>query len=147
MNNLYNTNIELATRTLLLLSIDKYPKTIDRILALDFITTYSKHFNITSKNLHGYNIYLFGEFSSRRILIKKAIEFLLLYKYVSVFKSNVGFEFKINDSGLNLIKSMKSTYAKEYLEIAKIVIEKSKLLTTEELIYKIGLYAQNSIKR
>lgn len=147
MNNLYNTNIELATRTLLLLSIDKYPKTIDRILALDFITTYSKHFNITSKNLHGYNIYLFGEFSSRRILIKKAIEFLLLYKYVSVFKSNVGFEFKINDSGLNLIKSMKSTYAKEYLEIAKIVIEKSKLLTTEELINKIGLYAQNSIKR
>ncbi len=147
MNNLYNTNIELATRTLLLLSIDKYPKTIDRILALDFITTYSKHFDITSKNLHGDNIYSFGEFSSRRILIKKAIEFLLLYKYVSVFKSNLGFKFKINDSGLNLIKSMKSTYAKEYLEIAKIVIEKSKLLTTEELINKINLYAQNSIKR
>lgn len=61
MNNLYNTSIELATRTLLLLSIDKYPKTIDRILALDFITTYSKHFDITSKNLHGDNIYSFGE--------------------------------------------------------------------------------------
>ena len=58
---LFNSTFEMELRILLLLLENGGKQyTVDRIVAIDFITCYSSDFSLPYGNLHGENSYKFG---------------------------------------------------------------------------------------
>lgn len=58
MNELFNSPFELSLRVLIILNTAQLRLTIDKIVAYDFISTYSSDFGISESNLHGNNSYM-----------------------------------------------------------------------------------------
>ena len=52
MNELFNSPFELSLRVLIILNTAQLRLTIDKIVAYDFISTYSSDFGISESNLH-----------------------------------------------------------------------------------------------
>lgn len=132
-NQLFNSVFEMELRILLLLSTGrKRSYTVDRIVALDFIICYAECFQFPYENLHGDNSYMYGELSNRRFLVTKAVKQLVIRGLVEVIVDE-GYLFNISSTGRKYAKSLESTYAKDYREIADAVIKALKKLSDEEL--------------
>ena len=69
MNELFNSSFELSLRVLIILNAAQARLSIDKIVAYDFISTYSFDFGISESNLHGNNSYRFSEYTTKRIII------------------------------------------------------------------------------
>lgn len=79
MTKLFNSTFEVSLRALLLLSqTADVNMTIDRIVAYDFISLYSRHFDLAEINLHGDNEYGFSELSARITVMQAALKELVL---------------------------------------------------------------------
>jgi hypothetical protein len=123
-NKLFNSPFEMMLRVLLLLSQDKNKyNSLDRIVLLDFISCYAADFKLPYPNLHGANNYKFGEIANRRKLVQEAIKLLVTRGLVEANIDN-GYKFSIAPCGLTYVKTLKSSYAKEYRTISKAVIKK-----------------------
>ena len=121
---LFNSTFEMELRILLLLSESKGSQyTVDRIVALDFITCYSADFSLPYGNLHGVNNYKFGEMSNRRVQTQDAVKQLVTKGFITVAVDK-GYYFSISDQGQEYAKKLKSAYVKDYKTIAKAVIKK-----------------------
>lgn len=114
MNNLYATINEAALKTLIILSLSEKSENIDTIAAIDFISTFGKDYNISSFNLNGDNTLKVAEFTSRRRTLKKALEFLVINKYITMNNSNNGISFEIQNEKKEIVNNISSTYSKEY---------------------------------
>jgi len=114
MSSVFNTTFEISMRVLMVLLVDEKPKSADMIAAIDFLAVYGKTFDITENNLHGNNFYKYGEFATRRNMVKKAIRQLLQNDMVDVYEKEDGFYFMANDLGLDFCSSLDSDYAHEY---------------------------------
>lgn len=119
MNSVFNTTFEVSLRVLIALSVNENPKSVDMLAAMDFLSVYGKNFGITEANLHGDNSYKYGEFSNRRIMIKKAIRSLILKEMVDVYEKDDGYYYSINDVGEAFCDSLTSEYAADYAQAAK----------------------------
>lgn len=82
MNELFNSPFELSLRVLIILNTAQLRLTIDKIVAYDFISTYSSDFGISESNLHGNNSYRFSEYTTKRIIITQSIKNLVLEGFV-----------------------------------------------------------------
>lgn len=130
-------------RILLLLSTGhKKSYTIDRLVALDFIICYAECFQFPYENLHGDNDYMYGEISNRRFLATEAVRELVIKGLVEA-TINAGYQFNISAVGKKYAKSLESTYAIEYREIATAVTKGFRRLSDEELDAAIR---ENAIK-
>lgn len=79
MTKLFNSTFEVSLRALLLLSqTTDVNMTIDRLVAYDFISLYSRNFDLGDINLHGDNEYGFSELSARRTVMQEALKELVL---------------------------------------------------------------------
>ena len=119
MSRVFNSPFEVSMRVLLALLAETTPRTMDMIAAIDFISVYGKTFGIAETNLHGDNYYKYGEFTTRRAIVKKAIRQLLQNEMVDVYEKKDGFYFMINDVGEEYCVSLSSQYAIEYAKVAK----------------------------
>ena len=90
--------------------------------ALDFMTVYSRDFGICDSNLHGDSNYRFGEFTSRRLLIREAIKRLVLDRLLDVLQTKDGFKYKLSAEGHEFVSNLESEYAETYYETAQQVI-------------------------
>lgn len=145
-NKLFNSPFEMELRILLLLSCeDDNSFSVERILSIDFITCYSSEFGFSHENLHGQNNFKFGELSNRRILIQNAIKSLVLKGLIDV-EVDRGYLFRITDKGKEYVDKLTSDYAKEYKDIAMIVINEFGKDSDERLIGKIQSYSLASLK-
>ncbi|WP_206812126.1 ABC-three component system middle component 2 [Paradesulfitobacterium ferrireducens] len=127
MNALLGSDFETSLRILILLeAAHKKPLNVEEIAALDFITVYSSDFGITDSNLHGENKYRFGEYASSRELIKCAIKRLVLDGLINVSQTAKGFEYTLNQNGLEFMLSLNSEYADAYYETATQVLIKTR---------------------
>lgn len=133
MNSVYNSVSEVKIRILLLLehSIQEYLSS-DIIAALDFITVYGKEFGVSDKNLHGDNLFKYSELPSRRQIVSQSIRTLVTQGMLSISLKN-GFEYKINDRGINFVDSLESAYAFEYSEIVRKTFRKYGSIEESEL--------------
>lgn len=121
MIKLYNTPFEASLRTLLILeSLKNKSYTTDMIAAIDFISIYSREFEITDQNLHGENNYKFSEFTLRRDLIQKSIKQLVLDDLIKVSSTKKGFTYTINQKGLDYSQYLSSDYATAYRRAVKL---------------------------
>ena len=119
MSSVFNSAYEVSLRILFVLLASDKPKSIDMISAMDFISVYGRAFGIADVNLHGDNFYKYGEFSTRRTMVKKAIIVLIQKEMVDVYQRDDGYYYQINDAGEAYCESFKSDYAVEYAEAAK----------------------------
>ena len=119
MSNVFNTVFEISLRVLLILATYGKLKTTDMICAIDFISVYGKEFGIAQTNLHGDNKYKYGEFSTRRTMVKKAIVFLIQRKMIEIFQRNDGYDFYITDAGKAYCNLFTSDYAIDYTKATK----------------------------
>ena len=133
-NELFNSIFEMELRVALLLCVgETHPFSLERILAMDFISCYSKNFGFSNYNLHGDNSFMYGELSNRRGLIKEAIG-PLVYRGIVEAKINRGYLYQITDIGKNYISSLESEYSKEYRKIAEMIIKELDNYSDEELM-------------
>ncbi len=136
-SDLFNSTFEMELRVAVLLSEGAEQKfSVDRILAMDFITCYGKVFRFSDSNLHGDNSYMYSELSNRRALIQEAVKPLVYRGIIAATVSN-GYLYQITDAGLNYVNSLESEYAQIYRSIAKEVIAELGNMTDEELMNAI----------
>lgn len=133
MNSVYNSVSEVKIRILLLLehSTQEFLSS-DLIAALDFITVYGKEFGVSEKNLHGDNRFKYSELPSRRQVVAQSIRTLVTDGMLSISLKN-GFEYAINDKGIDFVDSLESLYALEYSEIVRNTFRKYGKIEEEEL--------------
>lgn len=123
MKRAIGSTFEMSLRILLMLGETAGKSlTIDKIMAFDFITVYAKDFSLAESNLHGYSSYRFGEFAGRRELVQKGIKELALGGRVIVSCKEDGFEYAINDNGLDLTGGIECEYADTYrVQVAEVL--------------------------
>lgn len=78
MKDIFNTPFEASLRILIILNVIHTRLSVDRITAMDFISTYGKDFGVSEHNLHGDNNFRFSEYASKRKIISEAIKSLVL---------------------------------------------------------------------
>ena len=136
-SDLFNSTFEMELRVALLLCVRaKQPCSLERLLALDFISCYAGSFGFTETNLHGDNSFMYSELSSRRELLREAIK-PLVYRGVVEPLINRGYLYQITDAGSKYVLSLESEYSREYREIAELVINELSNYSDEELMRMI----------
>lgn len=136
-NILFNSTFEMELRIIALLSVNnRTAYSLDRILALDFISCYAEKFDFDFNNLHGNGQYLFGEISNRRLLMQEAIKNLVVRGLVYA-KVDRGYFYQIEDIGEKYIASFEDAYSQEYLSIATNVNQEYYDCSDEELMEMI----------
>lgn len=123
MPRVFNSTLENALLIILLLDAFSTPQNTDMLYAADFIVVYGKTFGITDENLNGDNQYKFSEFVSRRAIVQKALKKLVLDGLVMPSEMDSGIVFQITADGKKYCASLESDYAKEYMMIAKKIIQ------------------------
>lgn len=145
-SRLFNTPFEMGLRMILLLSVSpKDTFSVDRIVGLDFITSYAADFDLPYGNLHGDNHMKYGEIVGRRLLVQEAVKDLVTRGILNVTVDR-GYLFSISESGKKYSRSLKSDYAKTYKEIAKAVIKKYKDNTDAGILATIQSYSIQALK-
>ena len=121
MNEIFNTPFEASLRILIILNVIHTRLSVDRITAMDFISTYGKDFGVSEYNLHGDNNFRFSEYASKRKIISEAIKSLVLRGYINPHCNKRGFNYSISNSGIAFCESLNDDYAEELTRIVKSV--------------------------
>mgnify|MGYP000973383713 CR=1 FL=1 len=134
MNTLLGSEIETSLRILILFEAAfEEPLNEETIAMLDFMTIYSGDFEITDSNLHGESNCRFAEFTSRRELVKSAVKQLVLDGLINVLQTKNGFEYILNQDGLEFVSHLNSEYADTYYETAMQVLARTRGMTQRAL--------------
>ncbi len=115
---IYNSEFEISTRLLILMSVWEKAEHADTIIAADFICIYAQSFSIADVNLNGDNEFQYSEFSNLRAIGKRAIKELSLLGFLKPYYSTSGIEYLISESGRAYINKLNSPYCQKYLAIA-----------------------------
>ena len=114
MIGIFNSLFEISLRILMILYVTKDKMTIDRIVAMDFITVYGKDFGVSEENLHGENNYRFSEYAARRHIMTQAIKELVIRNYIVPHANKKGFCYSISEDGKLFCESLNDEYANVY---------------------------------
>jgi len=148
MTKLFNSTFEVSLRALLLLSQTADANmTIDRIVAYDFISLYSRHFDLAEINLHGDNEYGFSELSARRTVMQAALKELVLDGLAKAIRRKDGFCYEITDTGTAFCQKQVTDYANTYRRLASATHKKFKTMTEVEIMAIISQKATHALRR
>lgn len=148
MNNLFNSPFETALRVLLIMeqSQDTFYST-DMLAAIDFMSVYALDFGIADINLHGDSLFKFSEFATRRGLAKEAIKNIVLKGLISIETTNKGFQYQINQSGIDYAHKLESSYANSYREIVTKTISYIKNQPEQKVLGIINEHSVRSLQK
>lgn len=141
MKDIFNTIFEMSLRILIALNVTQTRLSMDRISAIDFISTYGKDFGVSEYNLHGDNNYRFSEYASKREIISESLKELVLMGYILPHCNKSGFTYSISESGILFCQSLNDEYAENYAVIAKKAHNTFASYSDRKLIYTINDYA------
>ena len=131
---LFNSKFELALRILLILG-QKESASLDKLLALDFITTYAFSFNLSKNNLHGDNAFHYSEITSLRSMLAKGISLLRMYNLLEInYSGRNGYEYHLTDLGHSIEDQLDDQYANDYRQVLSKVIGKYSRFSSKELM-------------
>ena len=137
MKHLFNTTLEVSTRVLLLLKMVESSISKERIVALDFIATYGREFNVSTINLHGDNEFKFAEYALRREMVSCSLKDLALRGYISFRCENDGLSYHISSPGIELCSSLNDEYADLYSAVAKRAIDVFNTYSDDQIVNRI----------
>jgi hypothetical protein len=141
MKDIFNTPFELSLRILIILFADQSRLTVDRLTALDYISTYGKDFRVSEYNLHGENNYRFSEYASRREIVSQSIKKLVVKGYIKPYCNKSGFRYGISKNGISFCESLNDDYAECFIAIVKKAIEVFSNYSDRKLASCINEYA------
>ena len=148
MTKLFNSTFEVSLRALLLLSQTADVNiTIDRIVAYDFISLYSRHFDLAEINLHGDNEYGFSELFARRTVMQAALKELVLDGLAKAIRRKDGFCYEITETGVAFCQKQTTDYANTYRRLASATHKKFKTMTEVEIMAVISQKATHALRR
>ena len=148
MRTVFNSTFEVSLRILLLLSESgDAGLSIDRIAAYDFITIYSRYFDLSDRVLHGENEFRYSEIASRRNKAQAAMKEMVLDGFVLVVRSKEGFKYRIAENGNKVASNLVSEYAIAYRELAKLTAKKYSEKTETEIMDVISKASVQSLRR
>lgn len=124
ITQVFNTEFEISLRLICLLFCSNKKMSFEKIVYLDFISTYSKDFNLTNFNIQGISNFKLSEFITRRLIISNSLKRLVIDRYFIPFTQKKTLVYKISKKGCDFIKQMNDDYIKQLLAIDKIVVEK-----------------------
>jgi hypothetical protein len=134
MNNLFDTNYEIAMQCLITLNTLKQKSlSTDRLWLINFLSLYAKDFNFSDNNLNGDSIYSKVQLSMKREKIKEAI-LLLITKNLIRFDDIQSINFTITESGQKLVEKINSNFSIAYREATKNVCKSVKNMSDIELL-------------
>lgn len=122
MSNIYNSKFEIGIRFLILFYAWEKELRADTVIGTDFICIYAKDFGIAEYNINGDNHYKYSEFTNLRNLGTDALKQLALEGLIQPFFTSDGFTYKITELGISYVNKLESTYAQDYLTVAKKVV-------------------------
>lgn len=148
MTKLFNSTFEVSLRALLLLSQSAdVNMTVDRLVAYDFISLYSRQFDLADMNLHGDNEYRFSELCARRTVMQAALKELVLDGLVKVTRRKNGFCYETTDAGAAFCKKQTTNYANTYRQLARTTHKKFKTMSEVEIMTLISQKATLALRR
>lgn len=112
-NRLFNSPYEMQLHLTLLMSKIDRPVSLEKLVALDFITVYGAEFGVSDKNLHGDSLFRFSEIASKRDQAHEAIRMMAKAGIISI-QINDGYVFSLSDIGRQYAESFTGMYAEEY---------------------------------
>lgn len=119
MTKYFNSPLENGLRLLLLLEAFGTPQTLDMLYTLDFITIYSKDFQLGTTNLNGDNPYKFSEFASRRAFSFQALQKMVQEGFIEPTLKAQGITYLLTADGQAFSAELESSYANQYRRAAK----------------------------
>lgn len=145
--NVLGTAFETFLRLLLLLSVsDRDEMSEDRIWMLDYLALYSRDFDMSDHNLHGYGAYRFGEYPAKRALAHEAIKSMVLDHFIEATPTDNGFRFSITREGLAFTDQFTTDYSEAYIEAAENVIRRTSALSDEEIATMVQTRATTDVE-
>jgi len=148
MDKVLGTPFEISLRILLLLNVSNEEKMTENMLcALDFIIVYAGDFGISIDNLHGNGSYRFGEFASRREMMREALKDLVVEGFSAVTTTEYGFVYSISKSGRNYCDKFECVYADDYRLSAKAVLSVLHGKNEDEITEMINRCTLSSLQR
>lgn len=148
MNKVFNTPFETGLRLLLVLyTANSSGMSIDRLVALDFMTLYGKDFNISKVNLNGINGFNFSELPARREICIQGMKEFALDGLVDVTYTKNGFKYKINKTGMQYVETLNSDYAKQYVSTLQNVLDAFGKKSDAALVREINNKAVETLRR
>jgi hypothetical protein len=137
MDSLFNTAFENSLRIALLLDAFGRPQNLDMIYAADFMTIFGGYFGFGHNCLQGENRMLFSIFTSRRKIVRQAINSLVVEGIVMPSIGSEGLVYGLTETGRQFCTSLSSEYAKEYkttaIKVASAVSGMSSTLLIQKL--------------
>lgn len=114
MIQVFNSEFEISTRILLLLSTFNEPLNAGYIKAIDLLSIYGKQYGVSDVNLHGDSSYSFSEVATRHDTVANSLKSLVKSNLINVKSSAEGYVYQINQNGSDCCRQMASDYANEY---------------------------------
>lgn len=135
---IYNSKYEIQPRIMLItISSPGRYFSVDELLVYDFMAIYGKEFLEVGLNLHGENMFKYSELAARRLSIEEAVKILVRKRLLHVDVED-GFRYSATDEGIERFSEMDSSYAHEYSNQLRNVLEyysDSNEQELEKLIY------------
>lgn len=144
MERLFNNEIELATRFMIILC-ETNSLTTSKLIGYDFICTYGADFDISLINLHGNSEVRYSEISAKRNIAQKAIKLLIGYRYLNVTNTHDGFTYSITRKGNDFCQKLNDDYCQKYRALALKAIEKYSNYADNSLINEIHNQAKKKL--
>lgn len=121
--------------------------TLDRIADYDFITIYSKYFELSEIALHGENEFGLSEFAARREKMKSTLKSMMLDGLIYVKRRRNGFQYLITPAGKSVVDRMESKYANEYKMLALKTVNRFKGQSEQEIMKTISKTSTDFLRR
>ena len=135
-NRLFNSPYEMQLRLSLLLSRISFPISLDKLVALDFITVYGAEFNVSAENLHGDSMFRFSEIASKREQAQEAIRRMAKMGIIEIQITN-GYEYSLSSAGKKYANSFEGMYASKYRKNAEKAVKEYSQYSDQELMKMI----------
>ncbi len=148
MNKLFNTELEVSLRLILLLKVSaRRGLTVDRAAIVDYATIYAKSCGLADVNLNGNASYCFSEFATKRILVSRALKSMVTSGLVCAKPTNMGFIHTLSDTGKDAASKMKDMYSTAYLKFAKIALDHFKDIPDDNLMDEFNVIASRFMEK
>lgn len=147
MTTIFNSTFENVLRLTILIDTFKGAQTEDMLYAIDFIAQYGAVFNISDKNLHGENPFMFSEFASRKKIIRLVLKNMVLEGYVKPRNSSVGITYVLTGDGKAFVSELNSEYANDYRQLVECAIEQYGSKSERSIISEINKRSKDCLER
>lgn len=134
MTQIFNSELEISLRILVIANVVTKPLSIDYITTIDLFSSYGKNYGFLEFNLHGDNAYSFSEIASRRYLVSQSVNNLVKIGLLKPLQNAYGFTYSISSDGKKVCEEMETDYFEKYFDGVKIIVQRTQDWTEAKMI-------------